>query len=219
MLAPNDLTLNYVNNRINQEICYNTISKLADNNLLTEYKNCHSVQNEIKKLTKIFEKYKIDPDIKESILDDYLLELIPAGTKGVIRGNKFNSIVKSTINNINLDKTRFEIAFEKDCYLIPTSEIPDWYIIDKKTKKLIIGMNQLDFWGGGHQINRGFKYLVDNKINTDNSKLLCIICNHKVFKTKKQKSFKLFECGFNNDTVCYLKNLENIIRNYFNYFK
>ena len=35
---------------------------------------------------------------KDLIIDDYLLELIPPGTKGVIRGNKFNKIVKETID-------------------------------------------------------------------------------------------------------------------------
>ena len=28
-------------------------------------------------------------------------------------------------------------------------------------------MNQLDLWSGGQQINRGFKYLIDNKNNTE----------------------------------------------------
>ncbi len=81
------------------------------------------------------------------LINDYILELIPAGTKGVIRGNKFNSIVKDTINNLKLNKERFEICFEKQCELCNTSEIPDWYILEKLTCKVIIGMNQLSLWG------------------------------------------------------------------------
>ena len=42
-----------------------------------------------------------------------MLELIPAGTKGVIRGNMFNNIVMNVINNLKLDNDRFEICFEK----------------------------------------------------------------------------------------------------------
>jgi hypothetical protein len=38
-----------------------------------------------------------------------------------------------------------------------TTEIPDWYILEKSTGKVIIGMNQLDLWSGGQQINRGFR--------------------------------------------------------------
>jgi len=202
-----------VNDRINREICENTINKLTDTYLLNEYKECKSVKNEINKLELILDKYNIETNKKELILNEYILELIPAGTKGVIRGNKFNSIVKETINNLKLNNERFEICFEKQCQKCITSEIPDWYILEKSTDKVIIGMNQLDLWGGGHQSNRGSKYLINN---TDKSKLLCVICNQIKFKSNKNKAYKLFEVGYDNDTLCYIKNIESIINKYFN---
>ncbi len=204
-----------INDRINNEISFETINKLKDNNLINEYKECKSVQNAIEKLTDILEKHKIDNKTKKSIVSDYLIELIPPGTKGVIRGNKFNSIVKNTINDMKLDNERFEICFEKQCSECITTEIPDWYILEKSTNKVIIGMNQLDLVGGGQQINRGYKYLIDNKHNTNNSKLLCVICNYIQFKSYNKKT-KLFEVGFANDTLCYLNNMKNIINNFFN---
>jgi hypothetical protein len=73
----------------------------------------------------------------------------------------------------------------------------------------------LDLIGGGQQINRGYKYLIDNKHNTINSKLLCVICNYVQFKNHNKKT-KLFEVGFKNDTLCYLNNIENIINKFFN---
>lgn len=206
----------YINNRINNEICYDTIDKLKDSYLLNEYKECKSVQNKIKKLIEILDKYKIKLKTKELIINDYLLEIIPAGTKGVIRGNKFNSIVKDAINKLNLDNERFEICFEKQCKLSITTEIPDWYILEKSTEKVIIGMNQLDLWGGGQQLNRGSKYIENNKHNNEHSKLLCVICNEIQFKSIKNKAYKLFETGFENNTLCYLNNLQNIITSYFN---
>lgn len=214
-IKENIVDLKYINNRINDEICYDTIDKLKDSYLLNEYKECKSVQNEIKKLIVILEKYKIEVKTKELIINDYLLELIPAGTKGVIRGNKFNSIVKDTIKNLNLDNDRFEICFEKQCELSITSEIPDWYILEKLTEKVIIGMNQLDLWGGGQQINRGSKYLINNKNNTEKSKLLCVVCNKINFISNKNKAYKLFEIGYLNNTLCYIKNIETIIKKYF----
>jgi len=60
------------------------------------------------------------------------------------------------------------------------------------------------------------KYLENNKHNKENSKLLCVICNEIQFKNNKNKTFKLFELGFNNNTLCYLNNLQNIIFTYFN---
>lgn len=141
------------------------------------------------------------------------MELIPAGTKGVIHGNKFNTIIKNYIIKLNIDINKYDIQFEKKCEYHITSEIPDWYILDKSSKKIIIGMNQLDLWNGGHQINRGFKYIENNKHNTDNSKLLCVICNDIYFKTNKNKIYKI---GFENNTLTYLNNLGNIINSYFN---
>jgi len=52
---------------------------------------------------------------------------VPPGTKGVIRGNIFNKIVEKNINEMKLDKKRFEICFEKQCISCITDEKPDWY--------------------------------------------------------------------------------------------
>ena len=144
------------------------------------------------------------------------MQLIPPGTKGVIRGNKFNNIVKQFITKLALDAERFDICFEKECNTHLTSEKPDWYILEKSTNKIIIGMNQLDLWGGGQQLNRGYKYIENNKHNNINSKLLCVVCNEIQFKSKKNKTYKLFKIGFENNTLCYLNNLQNIITSYFN---
>ena len=74
-------------------------------------------------------------------------------------------------------------------------------------------MNQLDLWTGGHQTNRGSKYLFDCKINNENTKLLCVICNEKEIKSKN-KVYEFFKIGFKNDTLCYLNNLETIINKF-----
>jgi len=211
----NTTELNQINNRIANEICHDSIAQLKDANLLNKYQDCKSVKKKINKLKILLEKHNIDDKKKELIINEYSLDLIPAGTKGVIRGNKFNDIVKNTIDHMNLDKNRFNVYFEKSCELIMTSEKPDWYIIEKKTNKVIIGMNQLALWGGGQQLNRGSKYLINNKINTNNSKLLCVICNDIKFKSTKNKAYKLFDVGYANNTLCYIRNIENIVNTFF----
>ena len=100
MENPKKLDLKYINTRIKNEICYETIDKLKDSYLLNEYKECKSVKNNIKKLIDVLVKYEIDSKTKNLIVNDYLLELIPPGTKGIIRGNKFNNIVKEHINGL-----------------------------------------------------------------------------------------------------------------------
>jgi len=204
-----------INTRIKNEISYDAILDLTDEKLMPEYEKCNSVKNEIKKLEAILSKY-LNEETKQNVIKDYLLELIPAGTKGVIRGNKFNNIIKNFIINLQLDTDRFEILFERKCDRHFTTEIPDWYILEKSTNKIIIGMNQLDLWGGGQQLNRGYKYLENNKHNNEHSKLLCVVCNEIQFKSKKNKAYKLFEIGFKNNTICYINNLQNIITSFFN---
>jgi hypothetical protein len=220
-------SIDEVNAKILKDVCYETIEKLSDANLMPEYIESSSVKNEITKLSNILKRYIDDDNIIQGIIEDYLPELIPAGTKGVIRGNKFNKIVKDHINLLDLDKSRFEVCFEKKCAIHNTTEIPDWYVLDKSNNRILIGMNQLDLWSGGHQTNRGAKYIdIENKNKDDsssnssnssnsNSKLLCVVCYEIQFTSDKNKAYKLFVSGFDNNTLCYLKNLSNIIRSYF----
>lgn len=210
------LTINYINKRIDDEYCDATVNELKDCNLLNNYKKCKSVKNKIIKISNILKKYDINKTKIDNIISDYLIELIPAGTKGIIRGNKFNNIVKNTINNLKLSNNKFEICFEEQCKLYLTTEIPDWYILEKTTNKIIIGFNQLDLWTGGQQLNRGSKYLIDNKMNTNKSKLLCVICNKIKFNSCKNKTYKLFETGYTNNTLCYVNGMKIIIYDFFN---
>ena len=210
------LSISDINSRIKKEICNDTLSNLLDEKLLDTYKDSVSVKNKLIIFENVIQKHIKDEKIIQNIINDLLLEIIPAGTKGVIRGNKFNDIIKNYIINLHLDQSCFEICFEKKCKEYFTDEIPDWYILEKSTNKIIIGMNQLDLWSGGHQTNRGSKYLKNNKYNTEFSKLICVICNKIQLKSDKNKAYEFFDIGFRNNTLCYLNNLKNIIINYFN---
>ena len=61
---------------------------------------------------------------------------------------------------------------EKKCINLATDEIPDFYILNTKLNKAIIGMNQISLIGGGHQTNRASKYILNNKSNDDNKTIL-----------------------------------------------
>ena len=58
--------------------------------------------------------------------------------------------------------------------------------------------------------------LINNKYNTENSKLLCVVCNYIELKNNTKKVYKIFESGFSNNTICYINNLENIILQFIN---
>ncbi|MHB2028555.1 MAG: hypothetical protein ACYCPT_07030 [Acidimicrobiales bacterium] len=204
-----------INLRIRKEVCYDIINSLKDENMLEIYKQMPSVKKQIEILCKVLQQNKISTEKISAIISQYLPNLIPAGTKGVKRGLLFNKLVEDEIRNMKLDNKRFIICFEKQCDWHKVEETPDWYILERKSKKIIIGMNQLDLIGGGQQINRGFKYIIDNKHNTKNSKLLCVICNMTEIKSTKTKAYELFKVGFSNNTLCYITNLRNIIIQWF----
>ena len=209
-----------INKRIQKEICKKTIFQLNDNYLLNEYKQTKSVQSKITNIHNVLTKFNIPTLNKIKITNELIDYIIPAGTKGVIKGNKFNKIVKNHILNLNLDPLRYNIQFEtKILQLSNINEIPDGYIYDKISKKYVIGMNQLDLWNGGHQLNRGFKYIQYNTGNDNtklNHKILCVICNEIILKNTNNKIYTLFNKGFNENSICYLNKLENIIYSYFN---
>jgi len=204
-----------INERISNEICNDTIKALSDIECLERYKSCESLKKNILSLTTVLKKNEISEEDQKKITDDYLLSLIPPGLKGVIRGNKFNQIVKEHILSLNLDRELYTVEFESNSSEYITSEIPDWYILHKESKKLMIGMNQLDLWGGGQQINRGSKYIVSFPDNSSILRLVCVVANPITLTSEKNKSFKLFQKGFEQNSLCYLKNLKNIIELFF----
>ena len=207
--------LKTINERIQNELCMKTIDSLSEQSLLSTYKNTSSVKKKIDTLQSILSSHNVDINTQQSIIDEYMPHLIPAGTKGAIKGNRFNQIVKEHIENLHLDDQHYEVCFEKKHDTHITCEIPDWYIYCKKKQRILIGMNQLDLWNGGAQLNRGMKYLMNNEHNTEKSKLLCVVCNSIQLKSTDNKAFQLFDEGFKQNTLCYLKNLENIICDYF----
>lgn len=214
-LSVSESELEYINRRIDREVCNDTIASLQDINLITEYKNTKSVKSKVAVLLSLLIENDIEATCANKIIDEYIMNLVPPGTKGAIKGCKFNKIVERAIRSMELDDSRFEVCFEKQCAQKQTDEIPDWYVLEKNSGKLIVGMNQLDLWGGGHQINRGSKYLKDNRFNTDTTKLVCVVCNHIQFKSEKNKAYELFRSGYTTNTLCYIKNVANIINEFF----
>ena len=213
-----DLDPKDINKRINKTYCLESFNALKDSTLIEEYKNANSTKNRVINLKKILKEENIDDEKINNIIDKYLPELVPAGTKGVIRGNKFNKIVSKKINDFSeLKNDRFQIETEKQHPHFKVSEIPDFFIYDNVNKKIIIGMNQLDLWGGGQQFNRGSKYVLDDKQhNNEKFKLLSVVCYRTHIHNKNNKKYHLFNKGFQYDRLCYLNDLERIIKEYFN---
>lgn len=202
-----ELTINAINELINSEICHSTIHKLTDASLLDTYKKSDSVIRMLNVFREMLDKHVEDNDTKINIINDWLPNLVPAGTKGVIRGNQFNQIVKNLILSFNLEPEIYDIQFETQHPDHVMPEKPDWYIYNKTNRKIVVGMSQVSLWGGGQQDNRGSKYIsVNNQYNNEHCKLLCVVCDHIQFKSNN-KTCKMFKIGFETNTICYLNGL------------
>lgn len=153
--------------------------------MIENYKEQKSVIKNIDELKQILKLNGVEDDKIEKIINDYIIKLVPPGTKGVIKGNNFNMYIKECILSLDGIKNEdvFIINFEKKHINFPTDEIPDWYIYNKKKDIIMIGMNQLDLWSGDQQINRGFKYI--NIKNDEKSKIVCVVCNLVLLKKIK----------------------------------
>ena len=190
---------------------------LDDKTLYDKYIECSSVKNKINNLKKYLKETNITEQQIANIINnkDFCLEfLIPPGTKGAVRGNEFNNIIKNKILKFTFLDENYDIQFEKKCSNLETDEIPDFYILNTKLNKAIIGMNQISLIGGGHQTNRASKYILHNKSNDDN-KTICLIAEYPKLIKSKNKTYKIFSKGFENNILLYLSDLESIIKDHF----
>ncbi len=209
-----------INKIIEQTYCKKVEDALLDKNLLPEYQNCTSVQRKLETLINIMLEEDIDINKINNVMRKAILEIVPPGTKGVIKGNMFNKFVKEKVQSITLPE-HFEIAFEHQHPLFECCEVPDFYIYDPKAKKLLIGMNQIDLWGGGHQSNRASKYVSDDRFHKyyrDDGleiHLVSVVCNKVEIRSNQTKLFHLFQTGFEKNRLCYINGIETIIQWFF----
>jgi hypothetical protein len=206
-----------VNKKLQQIYCSDTFKKLDDKYLHDIYINSKAYKENLEIFLEIFGKhFSIKEEITNCIQDEkFINKMISPGLKGVIRGNQFNIIIKNYISKLYIlsNKNTYDIQFEKKHNKYETEEIPDFYIYDKIKDKILIGMNQIDLWNGGHQTNRCSKYVYYKK--TDNMKLIAVVAEYKFFKSSKNKIYPMIKYGLENDIICYKKNLEKIINTYF----
>lgn len=182
---------------------------LDDKTLYDKYMECQSVKNKINNLKKYLKETNITEEQITNIISnkDFCLEfLIPPGTKGAVRGNELNNIIKNKILSFTFLTEDYDIQFEKKCSNLETDEIPDFYILNTKLNKAIIG--------GGHQTNRASKYILNNKSKDDN-KFICLIAEYPKLLKSKNKTYKIFSKGFENNTLLYVSDLESIIKDHF----
>ncbi len=213
-----DMDIEEMNSRIDETWCKETEERLSYKSLLPKYMVAKSTKNRFK----LFEKNLVDSGASREVISKFLSneeiieKIIVPGAKGKIRGEEFNTIVKQKIGTFAfLKNDRFDIAFEKHHALATTtSQKPDFYIYDRVSNKIIVGMNQIDLWTGGSQDNRQSNYLCPSK-QTPTQKVLCVVSSYVKVTKRRKTCINVFSVGFRENILCYLNGLETIIRDFF----
>lgn len=212
--------IEFLNKEIERTYLASVEESISDEKLLDVYREQQSFQKKMNKIRRDMLSVGIEEDKIKAYMNKAILDLVPPQLKAVIRGNLFNQIVKNFIENLELNNNEFVIEFEKQHPEYECSDKPDFYIYHSLSKKLLVGMNQLDLWNGGQQNNRASKYVTDERFHLDHKtdldvRFVSIICNFTRLKTNKEKKFKLFKIGFETKRLCYLNGLKDIIHKFF----
>ena len=195
-------------------------NQLSDNVLHNLYIKSKSVKDKINYTRNILYKVGISKQKTNIIIKKLTNILIPPGTKSAIRGNLFNTLVakelKKQINRSGYNK-HVELFIEKKIPNISElHEIPDWYI--KYNNNYLVGYNQYSLIGGGHQINRAGKYILDEnlhqKLAINNIKLVCIIAENTTINSTKNKAFTIFDNGFTKKRLYYIGGIKEILHSF-----
>jgi len=204
--------------------CEKTYRKLSDEFLLDVYKKSKSVKHRIHAISEVLSAHTKSNKRKSFILASHLVMnyMIPSGVKASIRGNAFNDIVFNYLRNIVSSKKMLTLTREAfpDVMMDQTylNEIPDWFIKDTKTHKLILGYNQIDLWTGGAQCNRAHKYLQNDGLykaleDKYQCRLVCMIASPLPGTMKKtSKIYKILEEGFQKKRLIYIKQLRLLLQ-------
>jgi len=181
--------------------------RLCDKVLNKEYLQTKSMRAQEKILEKLLKKYNINNNL---LLNDILIHHVKPSVKAVVRGLKFNTIVKNYIINIRISPDCI-VCFEKSVENNPIVNKPDWFIM--KNGKYLIGYNQIDLFNGGHQLDRGNLYVVENN-NTDNMRYINVVAFEPKMSKRESKAQRIYNIGFSKKNICLLHNLRSIIEDF-----
>lgn len=125
------------------------------------YAETPSVKSRLGRLDKILAEEGVPARKRETLSRRLLCMLVPAGTKGAVRGRIFNKMVEREISKALGRRRGVGFSVEEAHPLF--QEIPDWVL--RKGKSTLVGFNQVSLFGGGHQLNRGGKYVTDETLH------------------------------------------------------
>ena len=171
-------------------------------------------------LDKILTNCRIRKAIREKICQKATALLIPPGVKAALRGNQLNNVINERLAGLVRKRRDLAIFFEQTHkkFSALIHERPDWLIV-RKDGKMIVGFTQVSLWGGGQQLNRAAKYVLDESLHRALARkgvqLVCVVAEKPPSKvttmTKTSKLRKILELGIKTNRIVYPRGLAAII--------
>lgn len=176
-----------------------------------------SIKNKCEEIHAILRSCRLKKSMQSKILQKMIPYIIPQGTKGNIRGNMLNDMVKQRVTTITRNKKKLTAFFE----YIPKKlrgiihERPDW-VIEHADGHMVVGYTQIDLWGGGQQINRAAKYILNDALHKQlqkmNVKLICLVTKKPTLSRKKCKTQTVIRKGFKTGRIILPKSLPSVVK-------
>lgn len=180
-----------------------------DNSILERYKQ---------RLFELLNPIYIPKNLLEDIATTLLPHFISTGAKASIRGNYFNKIVSFEIKRLIRRKPHITFSTEVRHGLL--HEKADWILYNKRTKQTLLGFNQIDLWSGGHQLNRGSKYVLDKylhqRLSKQRVKLINVIAEGPRKLTKGTKKYDVVNTGILNNRLFTMTTLKPYVQEFIN---
>jgi hypothetical protein len=187
---------------------HRNLPELDDDALIADYHSCKSVKTRLLKIKTVLLEYGMTHTASTQIARK-LLE-VPPGTKSHVRGSKFNDIIANEVK-----RKAGGLDFQREKKHSFFHEIPDWIVT--KGRKTLVGYNQVSLFGGGHQLNRASKYILDDtfhaKLSKNNIKMVCIV--RDVPHVGKGKSFHILSTGIVKKRLYCIGGIGALLNEYF----
>jgi hypothetical protein len=218
----------FINNMATDTIINDTydtqiVSKLNDAFFLSRCNQSAPTIRNRATLNKILLSYKIRKATRERICDRAVPLLVPPGVKASFRGSQLNKLINQRLTRLVKKIPGVSIVFEQSHKKISTviHERPDW-LVTTKDGRMLVGFSQVALWGGGQQLNRGAKYVLDNRLHTALARkgitLVCVVAEKPksmvATMSKASKLRKIMDIGIQKHRILYPKALETFIRSF-----
>lgn len=169
------------------------------------YDKSPAVQAKSKRVEAILKKNGLSMVKTNTILKELMPDLIPPGATASIKGSILNKFINARLRR--LPKRRYEVKTEHNPAFLKgiIHERPDWVVKDNMTQQTIVGFTQTSILGGGQQLNRASKYILDESLHTrlkkKNAMLVCVIVDKPIIAKKGTKSYEIVHRGITKNRL------------------